>query len=187
MAYLANHNSVHHVVGIEGIRKALEEYSEEHPDLEIAPVEGSSADTFERFDGKKTTLLKGDFFGLDADATGGQVDSIWDRASMVAIDPALRGAYVNVMKKLLKPGGTILLVTFERRAGTEEGVKMGPPFSISESDVRELYGSQDWVDSVSLVEEIDYFATNSEAENARYTVSGVTSVFELVFHIKAKS
>jgi Thiopurine S-methyltransferase (TPMT) len=53
-------------------------------------------------------VAKGDFFGLDADATGGQVDSIWDRASMVAIDPVLRGAYVNVMKKLLKPGGTIL-------------------------------------------------------------------------------
>jgi hypothetical protein len=64
---------------------------------------------------------------------------------------------------------------------------MGPPFSLSESDVRELYESQDWVDSVSLVEEIDYFATNSEAENARYTVSGVTSMFELVFEIKAKS
>ena len=173
-------------MGIEGIRKALEEYAEEHPDLEIVPIEGS-ADAYERFVGKKTTLLKGDFFGLDADAAGGQFDSIWDRASMVAIDPALRGTYVNVMKKLLKPGGSILLVTFERRTGTEEAVKMGPPFSISEEQVRGLYEPQEWVESVSLLEEIDYFAMNSEAENARYTSSGVTSLFELVFEIKAKS
>lgn len=186
MAYLANHNSVRDVVGVEGIRKALEEYAEEQPDLEIAPIEGSP-DGFERFVGKKTTLLKGDFFGLDADATGGQFDSIWDRASMVAIDPALRGDYVDVMKKLLKPGGTILLMTIERRTGTEDGLKMGPPFSISEEAVRGLYESQDWVKSVSLLEEIDYFATNSEAENERYMSSGVTSMFELLFEIKAKS
>ncbi len=186
MAYLANHNSVRDVVGVEGIRKALEEYAEEQPALEIASIEGS-VDAFERFVGKKTTLLKGDFFGLDAGATGGQFDSVWDRGSMVAIDPTLRVDYVNVMKKLLKPGGTILLSALERRTGTEEGLQLGPPFTLSDEAVRGLYESQDWVKSVTLLEEIDFFASNSEAENARYTSSGVTSMFELVFEIKAKN
>jgi len=185
MAFLAKHGSVSEVVGIEGIRKALESYAEEQPDLDIKPVE--SLDTFERFVGKKTTLLKGDFFALDSDATGGKFDSIWDRGSMVAIDPRLRESYVNVMKNLLKPGGTILLVTLERRTGTDEGVRAGPPFSLSEEEVRAFYESQDWVDSVSLLDERDEFATSPEADITRFTSSGLTSLFELVFKIKAKA
>jgi thiopurine S-methyltransferase len=184
MAFLAKHGSVSEVVGVEGIRKALEAYAEEQPDLEIKHVE--SPDMFERFVGKKTTLLKGDFFALDSDATGGKFDSIWDRGSMVAIDPHLRASYVNVMKNLLKPGGTILLVTLERRAGTNEAVSAGPPFSLSEEQVRALYESQDWVDSVSLLDEIDEIATSPEADVKRFTSSGVTSLFELTFEIRAK-
>ena len=186
MAYFADHKSVSDVVGVEGIRQALEEYAEEHPDLQIGPAE-PLLDSFERFVGKKTLLLKGDFFGLDADSTGGQFDSIWDRGSLVAIDPSLRESYLNVIKKLLKPGGSILLVTLERRTGSEEGLSLGPPFSLSEQAVRGLYESQDWVDSVSLLEEIDSFAQNTAADNERFQRSGVTSMFELVFHIKAKN
>jgi len=185
MAFLAKHGSVSEVVGIEGIRKALESYIEEQPDLEIKPVE--SIDMFERFVGKKTSLLKGDFFALDSDATGGKFDSIWDRGSMVAIDPRLRESYVDVMKNLLKPGGTILLVTVERRAGADEGLRAGPPFSLSEEEVRALYQSQSWVDSVSLLEEIDEFATSSVADVQSFISSGVTSLFLLIFEIKAKA
>lgn len=184
MAFLAKHGSVRDVVGIDGIRKALEEYAEEQPDLEIKAVE-ESTDSFERLVGKKTTLLKGDFFGLDADATGGMFDSIWDRASIVAISPSLREEYVQVMKKLLKPGGTILLLTLERRTGSEEAVKAGPPFSISEQEIRRLYESQDWVESVSLLEEIDEFARDPD-NSERFRSQGITSFFELVFEIKAK-
>lgn len=185
IAFLAQHQAVADVVGLEGIRKALEEFAEEQPDLEVKPVEDSS-DAFERLRGKKTTLLKGDFFALDEDSAGGRFDSIWDRASLVAINPTLREEYVQVMKKLLKPGGTILLVTLDRRTGSDAGMNAGPPFSVPEKEVRRLYESQDWVDSVSLVEETDEFAQNPGSME-RYTSSGVTSFFELVFVIKAKS
>mmetsp|Transcript_20024 Transcript_20024/g.33246 ORF Transcript_20024/g.33246 Transcript_20024/m.33246 type:complete len:271 (+) Transcript_20024:128-940(+) len=184
MAFLAQHKSVSDVVGIDGIRKALEEFAEEQPELEVKPVE-DSPDAFERLQGKKTTLLKGDLFAMDVDAAGGRFDSIWDRASLVAIAPSLREDYVQVMKKLLKPGGTILLATLERRTGSDEGIKAGPPFSIPEKEVRRLYEAQDWVDSVSLVEEIDEFAKDPNSKE-RYTSMGVTSFFELVFVIKAK-
>jgi hypothetical protein len=46
--------------------------------------------TFTVFNGKKTTILLGDFFLLDAAAAGGPVDRVWDRGSLVAIEPSLR-------------------------------------------------------------------------------------------------
>jgi thiopurine S-methyltransferase len=184
MAFLAQHPAISEMVGIDGIRKALDEFAEEQPELEVKAVE-NSPDSFERLKGKKATLLKGDFFALDADAAGGHFDSIWDRASLVAIDPTLREDYVQVMKKLLKPGGTILLMTIERRTGTEDGMKAGPPFSVPEKEVRRLYESQDWVESVEVIEEIDEFALNPDSKE-RYTSAGVTSFFELMFLIKSK-
>jgi hypothetical protein len=155
------------------------------PTSEIKPVE--SSDMFERFVGKKTTLLKGEFFALDSDAAGGKFDSVWDRGSMVAIDPRLRESYVNVMKNLLKPGGTILLVTLERRAGTDEGVKKLDPRSLCpRKKFVPCMNLKTRVGSVSLLDERDGCRTNPEADVTRYTSSGVTSLYELIFEIKAK-
>lgn len=183
MAYLGMHSSVSHVVGVDGIRMALEEFVKEHPELKIQ--EGKTEDGYERFSGGKNTLLKGDFFELNADHVQGQVDAVWDRASLVAISPSLREAYVQVIKKLLKPGGTILLSVLERRSGTEEGMKNGPPFSVAEQEVRRLYETQeDWIESVTLLEEVDEFARNPQAKTR---IEGVTGFYELVFEIKAKA
>jgi thiopurine S-methyltransferase len=190
MAYLASHPSVSEVIGVEGIRMALEDFAKEQPQLDISPIlqeeEGVKSEEetrFEYFQGHNILLMKGDFFALNDQSTRGKVDSIWDRASMVAIHPSLREAYINVLHQVLKPGGTILLVTLERRTGTEEGRALGPPFSIPEEEVRRLYESQPWVESVSLIQERDEFARNPENYNERFRSSGVTSMFELVFKI----
>lgn len=42
---------------------------------------------------------------------------MWDRGSLVAIDPSLRAKYASVLLSALAPGGQILLVAFERIAG----------------------------------------------------------------------
>lgn len=183
MAYLAQHGSVKEVVGVEGIRKAFEEFAEEQPELQVKAVVADD-DAYERFVGVKTTLLKGDFFGLDEHHIGA-VDVVWDRASMVAISPSLRKDYVQVLHRLLKPGGSILLVTLDRRTGTPEGMAAGPPFSISEAQVRELYESQEWVESVTLLEEMDEFERKPDSKE-RHGKQGVTSFYELVFEIKTK-
>ncbi|CAB9508001.1 Thiopurine S-methyltransferase [Seminavis robusta] len=182
MAYLASQETTAEVVGVDGVLKALESFVEDHPELKIEqqPPTGK----FEKLTGTKITLLKGDFFALDVEATGGQFDTVFDRASMVAIDPSLREDYVNVIGKLLKPGGKIILGTLERRTGEEEAVKKGPPFSISEAEVRRLYEKLDWVESITLVEEIDEFARTPE-DKIRY--EGVTSLYELYFLIQAKA
>ena len=104
---------------------------------------------------------------------------------MVAIDPSLREDYVTTISRNIKPGGKILLVTVEKRTGEEEAMKKGPPFSIPESEVRKLYEGQDWVESVTLLEEIDEFEAQPDMKE-RFVGEGVTSMYELYFLIQTK-
>ena len=148
LAYLSSHPKVSHVVGIDIVRTAAEEFAAEHPELlleeekvesndECANVEGdvvekecSSQSTISKFNGKSLTFLIGDLFALPTEE---RFDVIYDRASMVAIHPSLREDYVTLMGKLLQPGGSILLVSLDRReTTTDEAKKDGPPFSINE-------------------------------------------------------
>ena len=155
MAYLATKvpsvsstNTVH-VVGLEGIRVALEEFIEEQPDLGISreAILGNEDVPFDRFLGETVSLWKGDYFDLDGSpprlATAiGKFEAIYDRASIVAIEPDLRERYIRIIDSLLQPNGRILLVALERvaSAGNEFAAKKGPPYSIPESTVRELFG-----------------------------------------------
>ena len=191
MAYLAQQETTAQVVGVDGVQKALKEFAQEHPDLEIQPVDDSNnqhpaAASFEQFAGKKITLIRGDFFALDAAVTGGPFDAILDRASLVAIDPSMREDYLKTISKLIKrPGGQILLVTLDRRTGEQEAINKGPPYSISEAQVRSLYEGQDWVESVTLLEEIDEFEKDPSAKE-KVQFEGITSMYELYFLIKTK-
>ena len=97
-------------------------------------------------------ILEGDFFQLDEIVTDGRFQAIFDRGSLVAIDPTLRSAYVTVMSKLMAPKGRILLVVIERQSGTDEDLT-GPPFSVSEAEVHRLYGEQPWVESITLLDD----------------------------------
>lgn len=142
MAYFAKHPGVTEVVGVEGIKKALQEFAIEHPDLGVKQIGLTGSGTFEAFRGNNITLFRGDFFELTRNDIGGKVSAVFDRGSLVAIEPNMREEYLHVMKRVVAPGGKILLVAVEHDDGK------GPPFSITESDVRRLYDIQEWVASV---------------------------------------
>jgi thiopurine S-methyltransferase len=147
MHYMATKRKVAEVVGVDGVRKAMEEFSRLHPDLNVQTVGASPHGPFEQWKGESITLLQGDFFDVDARVVGGSFDAVWDRGAMVAIDPSLRGRYVQTLGKVLvKPGGRILL------SALSHSKRMGPPFSLEESEVRRLYEGQPWVESVELLE-----------------------------------
>ena len=179
MAYLVT--KAQEVVGVEAIQMAVEEFAMEHPDLNVKQMPGTK-DGFIRFEGNKIVLLKGDYFTLDDTKAGGKMDAIWDRGSMVAIPVEMREDYVKIIGKLMAPGGKMLLVSLERR-GVEEAVKNGPPFSMTEEVVRGLFESQDWVESMTLLQQTDQLETNPE-DRERY--QGLDHLFESVFLIQAK-
>ena len=200
LAYLSSHPKVSHVVGIDIVRTAAEEFAAEHPELlleeekvesndECANVEGnvvekecSSQSTISKFNGKSLTFLIGDLFALPTEE---RFDVIYDRASMVAIHPSLREDYVTLMGKLLQPGGSILLVSLDRReTTTDEAKKDGPPFSINEHEIRQLYESMSWVESVTKLEEVNDLT--SDADRERWEKKGVLELYEIVFLIRKK-
>jgi len=186
MAFVATQKSVSEVVGVDGIHKALDEFTKEHPILEIQPSSDPSEDGYERLIGRKIQLIKGDFFNLNEGITGGRFDAVFDRGSLVAIQPSLRESYVQVMKGMMKPGGKILVAALDRTSGTEEALKGGPPFSVPEEEIRRLYEGEDWVESVSLLEEVDAFADRPE-ERVHWKGRGLDSMVERIFEIKAKN
>jgi len=168
MAHLAASPAVAQVVGVDGIRKALETFAAEQPQLQIVPVSDNNEDSkYQRLTGTKIELLHGDFFDLDSEATGGRFDVIFDRASLIAIDPSLRKDYVRLIGSLLRPGGKILLVVL-----TKDDDDSGPPFSVPESAVRDLYEGQPWVERVTLLE--------NRGETTRNAGTDTTSLYFLI-------
>ena len=112
-------------------------------------------------------------------------DAIYDRASMIAIEPSLRQDYVNLLGSMLQPGGSILLITIEKREVIRDETKIsGPPFSIDESLVRLFYEGLDWVKSVTLLETQNQIITDADKE--KWEARGVMEAYELVFLIRKK-
>jgi thiopurine S-methyltransferase len=200
MAFLAQQPSVTEVVGVDGIRKALDEFASDHPeqgwknephvmDYTTATNENKdgSASLFETIMGTDIRLLKGDFLELDIGLAGGRFEVVLDRASIVAIRPELREAYVATMGRLLSRGGKALIITVDKRQGSNaEAMTKGPPFSVNETEIRRLYETADWVESVTLLGEENLFETQPAERNERFLQDGVTSMFEMVFLIQAK-
>ena len=104
----------HDVLGVEGIHKAIIEYSIENCttiDLDPMRSTGEYGPKFDSYvgrmkEGGKVELLKGDFFDLPTIGLE-RVDAVWDRASIVAINPSLRREYVDCIGHVLKSGGII--------------------------------------------------------------------------------
>jgi thiopurine S-methyltransferase len=81
-------------------------------------------------------LRCGDLFDLGP-ATLGRIDAIFDRASLVALPPPMRRSYAAKLAELSPPGTRTLLVTMEY----DQSRMAGPPHSVPESEVQELFGA----------------------------------------------
>jgi len=101
--------------------------------------------------------------------------------------PSMRDTYAKNMGEAMAAGGIMLLSTFWREKGDAAALKAGPPYSVSEKDVRDIYEGLDWVKSVELVETIDYVRDERfKQEVKRWLDAGMTEFKELVFVIKKK-
>lgn len=140
----------HDVVGVEGVPAAVDtlfagfgpEDQSRTSAAHTARTAHASADP-----SVQISVIQGDFLTLDraglrALGLGGPFDAAFDRASLVAMDPADRAAYAATLRDLMADGGRVLLVTVEhdRFDDGAGGRRAGPPYSVSEADVRELYG-----------------------------------------------
>ncbi len=91
---------------------------------------------FTAFTGESIQLLQGDFFDL----TPGDLEDttcVFDRASLIALPPKLRKQYVEHMARILPANSKTLLISM----AYDQSKMNGPPYSVTEEEVRELYSS----------------------------------------------
>lgn len=95
----------------------------------------TQAGPLKRYSAEGVDILVGDIFALTADILG-PVDAVYDRAALVALPAAIRGAYAAHVAAIT---GTApqLLITFDY----DQTLMDGPPFSLSEAEVRAHYGA----------------------------------------------
>ena len=132
MAWLASQG--HRVLGVELSAMAVRAFYDEHglaPSIEQHPA----GDIYRAGD---VDIVRGDAFALDAD-TLRDCAGVFDRGALIALPPDMRRRYASELYARLPAGCRGLLVTLEYPAHE----KAGPPFSVPEAEVRDLFG-RDW-------------------------------------------
>ncbi|MEM7465129.1 MAG: thiopurine S-methyltransferase [Pseudomonadota bacterium] len=132
----------HRVTGIEFNRDAVEEVFERRS---LFPVVKQHSG-LRRLSSGQLTLWQGDFFSLQATDLG-DVDAIYDRAALVALPDPLRKDYAIRLSELTKSAPQLLISFSYDQSQTE-----GPPFSVPEQAIRQLYGSTYDIDLLSSEE-----------------------------------
>jgi thiopurine S-methyltransferase len=118
------------VVGVELVESAVRAFFEEHA---LTPqVEDHGA--LRSFQAAGITLWAGDFFAFGR-AQLGVLSAFYDRAALVALPEELRRRYVLHLLSLLAERARGLVVSFEY----DQRVMAGPPFSVSETELRGLF------------------------------------------------
>jgi len=158
LAYLASLG--HEVIGVELSSIAAEAFFTESA---VTP-ESAQRGPFASLTAGSVTILVGDVFDADA-TTLGHIDAVYDRAAIVALEPAVQERYARHIVSLLPPDGPILLVTFDY----DTSKMKGPPFAVPPDRVQELFGARcniEKLDSRDVGEERPSFRAAGAIETA---------------------
>lgn len=115
-------------------------------------------------------IFQGDFFSLQKDDLDNITD-IYDRASLVALPIDMRKQYADKMAELQNPGIRTLLVTLTY----DQSEMNGPPFSVSEDNVNELYSDCFSIEKLCFKDTI--------ANEPRMQDRGLSSLVETVYKL----
>lgn len=118
------------VTGVELVRQAAEAFFRES---ELA-ASRTQLEGFERLAGDSIEVLVGDFYELPRLGPS-PFAAVYDRAALVAVPPSQRERYLQTLLDLIAPEARLLLVTLSYDASAMNG----PPFSVSEAEVRRLF------------------------------------------------
>lgn len=119
------------VTGVELSSIAVEDFFIENK----LDFEKHSEKKFIRYKNDKIEILCGDFFDLDITHVN-CFDAIYDRASLIALPPAMRSKYAKHLSSLCTPNVAMLLIAFEGNQESES-----PPFPVSKTEIGTLFAS----------------------------------------------
>ena len=156
----------HEVFGCEFVASAVQDFLREQG-LTAATErrESGGGASFECHRTRGLNVLQGDALELDPGLIGGPVDVVFDRAALVALDPACRTRYVDGLHRVLRPGGHVLLIAFAYDQARVEG----PPWSVDAGTIDRLFGDRFSIETL---------AVRSEEGNPRFQSAGVSEMEE---------
>lgn len=158
------------VIGVELSELAVESFFQEN-DLQFSK---EIYKNFQRYSIDNLTIYCGNLFDLSVDELGA-VDGLYDRASLVALPKAMRASYTSFIKANCPKLKTMLLGSFEYDQTKAEG----PPFSVSEEEIRQAYEDQF---SVELLErEI------TEDKNPRFEDKGIEAFYHTAYALSVRA
>lgn len=128
MGWLASQGA--QVIGVDLVEKAIQDFFSERSETPNCSI----VHNIPQFKNDSITLLRANVFDVTVDVIG-YVDAIFDRAALVALPLESRQDYANHCLSLLKPGGSILLITYDSPVADTQG----PPFPVRKGTVESLY------------------------------------------------
>lgn len=159
----------HRVLGVEISPIAAAAFFAEN-DLPVEPIE---QDRFVLRRAGEITLLQGDYFDLrPADLRA--VTAVYDRASLIALPPALRARYAAHMASLLPSAVPVLLVALDYA----QREMAGPPFAVDAAEVERLFATDFHVESLDALDIL--------AENPRFRARGLTRLAEQAHRLRRR-
>lgn len=129
----------HRVVGVELSKLAVEEL---FVDLGAAPKISVQGELL-RYSAPGLEIFVGDIFELSGDLLG-RVDTIYDRAALVAFPTEMRGRYGAHVAAITQLAPQFL-ICFEY----DQAVMNGPPFSIDRQKVHDVYGAHYQIEPIT--------------------------------------
>lgn len=158
------------VVGIELSSLAVEAFFAEN---NLTAEVTHHVDGLDYWKSGKISLICGDFFALTEESLG-NVDAVYDRASLVALPPAMRQEYAAKLTQITQLAPK-LLVTLEY----DQSKMDGPPFSVSDNEVESLYQANYQVKQLT--------AQDVLGDNEKFRSRGLEYMNECIYQLEAKS
>ena len=120
------------VLGVELVETAVQELFSE---MTVQPeIESLMNGKLKSYSAEGIRVFAGDLFDISPELLD-SVDAIYDRASIVALPEGMRERYSERLLRLC-PEAPQLIITFEY----DQSGMDGPPFSVTERNLREYYG-----------------------------------------------
>jgi len=154
----------HKVLGIELSDIAVQAFFRDNGYL----PQRNAGERFTSYEADRISILCGDFFELDKDDLS-QIESVYDRASLIALPPEMRKKYVRHLVNILPPAIQILLITLDY----SQMEMPGPPFAVSSDEVQSLYRD---FGEIRLLAQQDVLE-----QNPHFKARGLTGLKENVF------
>lgn len=165
MSWLAQQG--HSIIGVDISEIAVREFFSEQDLI----ARRSNLGPFQIFQIEPYTLLCGDLFQLKQHHIK-QVDAVYDRASLVALDAKQRKEYAKLLAEVLPTGCSVLLVSMDY----SQKEMNGPPYAVTDDEVQDLFASNFQVTHMHTLDLLK--------DTARYSDKGLSRLSERIYKLQ---